>query len=152
MMLRVSTQVSGEDVDLKGIVDGDKIATGVPFDKELIQFAEAALGEDEAAITEARQSVAEKLGEAAMVDAAGVIANFQRMVRIADGTGIPLDKPMAMMTSEIREDLGLNTYGAAGNTPPLSMLQKLLARLLKPILPFVLRRMTKGMTGESAAR
>ena len=48
MMLRVSTQVSGEDVDLKGIVDGDKVATGVPFDKELIQFAEAALGEDSA--------------------------------------------------------------------------------------------------------
>ena len=152
MMLRVSTQVSGEDVDLKGIVDGDKVATGVPFDKELIQFAEAALGEDEAAIKEARQGVAAKLGEAAMVDAAGVIANFQRMVRIADGTGIPLDKPMAMMTSEIREDLGLNTYGAAGNTPPLSIFQKLLARLLKPILPFVLRRMTKDMTGESAAR
>lgn len=52
-----------------------------------------------------------------MVDAAGVIANFQRMVRIADGTGIPLDEPVAMLTTDIREELGLNHYGSADRTP-----------------------------------
>ncbi len=46
-----------------------------------------------------------------MVDAAGVIANFQRMVRIADGIGIRLDDPVMMLTADIRVDLGINDYG-----------------------------------------
>ena len=45
-----------------------------------------------------------------MVDAAGVIANFQRMVRIADGTGIPLDKRVVALTADLRDELGLNDY------------------------------------------
>ena len=76
-----------------------------------------------------------------MVDSAAVIANFQRMVRIADGTGIPLDEPVLMLTQDIREDLGINGYGSADNSPPLSLIQKILGRLLQPFLkPVLLRR------------
>lgn len=146
MMLRVSTQVSGEDVNLKGIVDGAEVTTGVPFDKELIQFTETSLLDDGGAIREAREEVVRKMGNDAMVDAAGVIANFQRMVRIADGTGIPLDTPVAMMSDDIRDDLGINGYSSAGNTPPLTLFQKLMAKLLRPFLPWVIKRMTKEMT------
>jgi hypothetical protein len=88
----------------------------------------------------------DELGENAMVDAAGVIANFQRMVRIADGTGIPLDTPVAMMTSSIREDLGINEYGSASNTPALSLPQRLLGRVLQPALPLVVKLMTRNMS------
>jgi len=49
------------------------------------------------------------LSPQAMVDAAAVVANFSRMVRIADGTGIPLDDMMAEYSSDLREDLGLNS-------------------------------------------
>ena len=42
------------------------------------------------------------------MDAAGVIGNFQRMVRIADSTGIPVDGFMAESMSELRDALGLN--------------------------------------------
>ncbi|MBT3833405.1 MAG: hypothetical protein HOB98_12820 [Gammaproteobacteria bacterium] len=48
----------------------------------------------------------------------GVIANCQRMVRIADGTGVPLDTPMAMITHGLRENLYHNDYGSTDNMPP----------------------------------
>ena len=85
-MLRASAQVSGEDVNLKGIVEGNQVQTGLPGGPALIRFAETAVGDRVDAISVAREAVKDELGEEAMVDAACVIANFQRMVRIADGT------------------------------------------------------------------
>jgi hypothetical protein len=149
-MLRASTQVSGEAVNLNGIVEGNEVQTGLRGGEALIRFAEASVGDsfDDKAddIRVAREAVKDELGENAMVDAAGVIANFQRMVRIADGTGIPLDTPVAMMTSSIREDLGINGYGSAGNTPALSLPQRLLGRVLQPALPLVVKLMTRNMS------
>jgi len=149
-MLRASTQVSGEAVNLNGIVEGNEVQTGLRGGEALIRFAEASVGDsfdDKADETRvAREAVKDELGENAMVDAAGVIANFQRMVRIADGTGIPLDTPVAMMTSSIREDLGINEYGSASNTPALSLPQRLLGRVLQPALPLVVKLMTRNMS------
>jgi hypothetical protein len=149
-MLRASTQVSGEVVNLKGIVEGNEVQTGLRGGEALIRFAETSVGDTSIGgkaddIRDAREAVKEELGENAMVDAAGVIANFQRMVRIADATGIPLDTPVAMMTGSIREDLGLNEYGSAGNTPALSLPQRLLGRVLQPALPLVVKLMTRNM-------
>ena len=111
MMLRASAQTSGQDVDLAVVVEGDSVPTSVPGGKALLAFAETCLDDNAEAIANARQQVADELGEAAMIDAAGVIANFQRMVRIADGTGIPLDAPMEAMTADLREELGISRYG-----------------------------------------
>ena len=93
-----------------------RIETGAG-DKALLAFAGMSLGDDAQAIAAARQLVLEELGEASMIDAAGIVANFQRMVRIADGTGIHLDGPVAALTADLREDLGINNYGAAQLTP-----------------------------------
>lgn len=143
-MLRVSSEIEGEAVDLKGVVEGNRVETGVPAGAELLRFAETALGDDAEAIRAAREAVAGKLGEAAMVDSAGIIANFQRMVRIADGTGIPLDTPVAVLTDGIRNDLGINAYGSAENTAKLKFYQKLLGRILQPIMPFVIDLVTRS--------
>ena len=43
-----------------------------------------------------------------MVDAAGVASNFERMVRIADATGIPLGEGLEEFSSEVRLELGLD--------------------------------------------
>ena len=80
MMLRASAQTSGQDVDLAVVVEGGSVPTNVPGGKGLLAFAETCLGDDAKAIADARQQVADELGEAPMIDAAGVIANFQRMV------------------------------------------------------------------------
>ena len=110
MMLRASAQTSGEDVDLTAIMDGGATATNVPGSQALLAFAEVSLDDDAQVIAAARQRVRTELDEAAMIEAAGVIANFQRMVRIADGTGIPLDAPMAALTADLRVELGISRH------------------------------------------
>ena len=49
--------------------------------------------------------------------AAAVVGNFERMVRIADGSGIPLDTSMSVASATLREDLGIDAFGSAANTP-----------------------------------
>ena len=126
--------------------------SGVEGGAELIGFVEAVVaghGENTAAelTTEAWQALADALGYDAMVDAAAVIANFQRMVRIADSTGIPLDEPVVMMTQNIREELGLNDYQAAQRTPKLNLLKALVGRALGPIAPRLLRQIARSRSG-----
>jgi len=94
-------------------------------------------------ISVARDALVSALGEAAMIDSAAVIANFQRMVRIADSTGIPLDEPVMMMTQGIRRELDINQFAAAANSPKLGALKGVLGRLLSPLAPRMLKRIAK---------
>ena len=116
----------------------------MPSGEALTAFAEAAVAGDEQVVSEARQRVRSELGEAALVDAAAVIGNFERMVRIADGTGIPLDKPVAMISADLREELGIDAYDGAAHTAPVRGLPRLLGRGLSRMLPAVLRVMSRG--------
>jgi hypothetical protein len=81
----------------------------------LIAFTEAVVEDDDAALARSRQAVIGAMGAAAMVDAAGVAANFERMVRIADSTGIPLDDRMEKMTQTVREELHLERFAGSKN-------------------------------------
>lgn len=81
---------------------------------ELIAFAEAAVrGEP---LDAARAAVAEAVGADGAGQAAATIAAFSGLVRVADGTGIPIDDGLAAASVEIRDALGLNTFGGADNT------------------------------------
>jgi hypothetical protein len=84
--------------------------SGVEHGEVLLAFAEAMVGEDDATLARARRAVIEVLSPAAMVDAAGVASNFERMVRIADATGIPLDERMEALTRTAREQLHLERF------------------------------------------
>lgn len=143
-MLRASSQVEGNPANLASLVEGAITESDVACGNSLLHFAEVALSDDKEVIELARNTVTEEMGEAAMIDAAGIIANFQRMVRIADGTGIPLDEPVVMMTQDLRSNLGLNEYGSADNTPGLVLPKKLLGKILSPILPAILKRMGRS--------
>ena len=117
MMLSVSMQIQGQDVDLTGIIDGaDAVDDAIPHGKVLTRFVEALLGGAEDEITIARGHLIEAVGGDAFVDACGVIGHFERMTRVADATGIPLDAATVAGTVQIREDLGLNDYAMAGQT------------------------------------
>lgn len=120
--------------------------TGVIAGAALTAFAEAVVLGDSETIRSARESVTDELGSAAMVDAAAVIANFQRMVRIADSTGIPLDEPVLMMTQSLRQDLGINQYSASAHSPELPVFKRLLGKLLAPVAPRLLKRMAGKRT------
>ncbi|MDP6828509.1 MAG: hypothetical protein QF515_15570 [Pseudomonadales bacterium] len=106
---------SGRDVEglnLHAIVKGSGTFSGVPCGEELVAFVEAALtGTPELAT--ARQAAADALGAQALVDAAAVIGNFQRMTRIADSTGIAVDERTAVVTEGMRAELGLNEFVSA---------------------------------------
>ena len=132
---------------MQGIVSN--VDSGVSAGAQLTEFAEAVVRGDEARITTARTAVTQELGDAAMVDAAAVIANFQRMVRIADSTGIPLDEPVMMMTQSIREELGLNDFAAAANSPNLPIFKRIVGKVLAPIAPRILKRMVRSRSTES---
>ncbi len=83
-----------------------------------------------------------------MIDAAAVIGNFERMTRIADGTGIPLDDMMAALTVDIRAELDLNSFSSAGYTPQVNPLKAALVRLLQPLM---LRRLRKQFAKSETA-
>ncbi len=95
----------------------------------------------------ARRALLQAMGPEALVDAVAVASNFERMVRIADATGIPLDTPVLLMSEGLREDLGIDGFAAAANTPPPSPLARRVARILRPLLAPIVRIVGKRMMG-----
>jgi hypothetical protein len=123
-MLSLSADISQQDVDLQ-VING-KGDGGVVFGGELMKFAEAVASGDEGALAAARSDLLEVAGSDVLVDAAAVAGNFQRMVRIADATGIPVDGMMGALSGSIQDDLDLRRFASAENTPNRSFLQKLM--------------------------
>jgi hypothetical protein len=131
-MLRASSKTTGTDVDLHAVMGGDFSAEGVQSGDLLVAFAEAAVAardEGDADLATARENLLAATGPAALVDAAAVVGNFQRMVRIADGTGIPIDSRMNALTAGMREDLGIDQFGSAVNTADVSGAGKIVGRI-----------------------
>ena len=131
-MLRASSKLTGSEADLHAVMGAGATHTGVPHGQQLVAFAEAAVAathEGDSALAKARDELLAAAGAAALVDAAGVVGNFQRMVRIADGTGIPVDGGMNALTAGMREDLGIDRFGSAANTAKVGGAAKAAGRL-----------------------
>lgn len=79
---------------------------GVTHGAVLTRFAEQVHVDDD--LEAARAEVREAVGDAGLIDAAAICANFNMMVRIADGTGTPLDKGTVEPSTDLRQDLGLD--------------------------------------------
>ena len=144
MLLRVNSEMSNQEVDLTAITAGSKVISGVEHGELLSELVELTLDrsvDHSARLSEVRANIAEAAGVPALVDAAAVMGNFQRMVRIADGTGIPLDKPVAVLSAGLREDLGVNRFGSAELTPKVGGLARWLGEKLRPL---IIRRLAKG--------
>ena len=105
----------------------------------MLAFVDAAKGDDEVELARARRRVAETFGPEALVDAAGVIGNFERMNRIADATGIPLEAPLAAAMSDFREQLDLDAFASSANSAQLGAGTKVAGALLRKLLPLVLK-------------
>ena len=87
----------------------------MPHADVLMAYADAAVRRD-GDLAERRAAVESALGAEAVVDAAATVANYQRMVRIADGCGIPLDRFTDEQSAEWRGALGVDEYYSALNT------------------------------------
>ena len=110
-MLRASIAYSGVEAGLQGISEGAKAGdAGIAHGERLTSFAGAAVAGDSGELAMARNELRNAAGSGALVDAAAVVGNFQRMVRIADGAGIPLDGATLALTTGLREGLGVEHY------------------------------------------
>ncbi len=118
-MLRVSAQTTQTEIDLAGVTGSARAADqGIEHGALLLAFAEAVAQRDSGLIERAREALRVTAGEAVVVDAAGVAANFQRMVRIADSAGIPVDDMHNEFGKAVRAELGLEHFRSAQNSLP----------------------------------
>ncbi len=116
-MLRASAETSATDVDLS-LVNGEVSDDhNVDFANELMAFATAVASRDEAELVVRRDELLAAANAEVVVDAAGVAGNFQRMVRIADAIGIPLDEDRVEMMSFAVDQLELRRFRSSQNTP-----------------------------------
>lgn len=107
-MLRASSETHAQSINLEAVMDGGN-AGEIEHGAELAAFAEAVVSTEKADIARARNALVACAGDEVMIDAAGIASNFQRMVRIADSTGIALGD-FEQPTSTIRESLGINEF------------------------------------------
>lgn len=100
-----------------------EVESGVPNGRALLAFATATAGDD-AHLARAREFLRAEMGDAGVADAAAVASNFERMVRIADATGIELGGWMDSFTEDVRADLSLDRLRIrpddARREPPLA--------------------------------
>ena len=109
-MLRASARATGDAVDLNAIVDEEAGDGGIPHGGLLKAFAEATLADGGTPLTGVRKRLRNALGDAALVDAAAVIANYSALDRVADATGIPLEPAKETGTADLRAELGIDAF------------------------------------------
>jgi hypothetical protein len=64
----------------------------VPLASKLLEFTDAVCSNDPQRIEDTRTRLMEASDDRTLVDAAGIIADFQALTRIADATGTELDE------------------------------------------------------------
>jgi hypothetical protein len=116
-MLRVSATVTETAVDIN-MINGERKEdiSDLEYGEELMKFAETLASRNETDLADARTQLLNIAGQQVLVDAAGVAANFQRMVRIADSMGIPVDTKDSELSNKIRQDLDLYRFTSAENS------------------------------------
>ena len=95
-------------VDMQNFVKAENRA----IDRKQMQL----IAGSDADLSGCRQALQNAAGADVLIDAAGVAANFQRMVRIADAIGIPVDDMDSELGRGVREELGLARFATARNT------------------------------------
>ncbi len=82
---------------------------------ELRAFAEALAAQPDE-LDSARALLRDVLGEQVFVEAAAVAAAFHGYVRVADGTGIPVDELVMATSADLRDELGINSFAGHENS------------------------------------
>jgi hypothetical protein len=108
-LLRESSKAKGEAYDLN-LLTGAKGDGNIPQGALLVAFAEAVLDSDDRRLAEIRKAIRVEMGDAALVDAAAIVATFNAIDRVADATGIPIEDGRAASTADFRAALGINAF------------------------------------------
>ncbi len=73
-------------------------------------LVDAVVGDDPARAEAARAAVVDELGPEWLVDACAVVANFEMMTRLADGTGARLRDEQIAAAAGFIDELGLASF------------------------------------------
>lgn len=148
MLLRASSQIDGTVTDVRAVRD-DSVAdrSNVAHAGLLLAWADATSKGSEADVAAARERLVQAAGPAAAVDTAAIMANFERMTRIADATGIPLDPPMNALSADIQETLGLRAFRSAASSRRAGSFAVVAARWLSPLLLRLMPRIAGRVRG-----
>jgi hypothetical protein len=112
-MLRESSEHNGEEIELGALTAAvDGAASGIPHGDLLVAFAEAVTLASAPAITQAKLAVQLAMGDAALVDAAGIVGMFNGLDRVADATGAPLEDWKAADSADMRAAIGIDAFAA----------------------------------------
>jgi len=84
--------------------------SGVAQGELLCKFVDIALRGSTMELIKIRQELRSTLGDAAYVDTCATVASFNSVVKIADGSGIPLEEVKESVTMDIRESLGIDNF------------------------------------------
>ena len=104
-------------IDLQAAVDPDHVGdVGVPAGAELLAFTNA-VEQGAGNIEATRTELSAVIGSDAALEAAAIIAIFNGLVRVADGTGIQLDDGVFAVSVDDRDLLDINRFAGAANTP-----------------------------------
>ena len=153
MLLRASGEREGDGVDVRAVIDNAAAAaSGVAHAEVLLRFTDAAVRGSDEELASARTAVRNAVGPAGLVDAAAVVGNFERMVRIADATGIPLDSPMNAISADLRSDLGIDRFGSAANSPSVGRIGRALGRALRPLMPRIMKIVSGAVARQRGSR
>jgi hypothetical protein len=116
-MLSWSSNAAGTPADVVAVVDDARDA-GLPYSAQLVAFAQA-IGEwDDDLLADARSQLAAAAGNAFMVDAAAVAANFEMMTRVADGTGARFPAAGAERRQNLVAELDIGWFTSARHLEP----------------------------------
>jgi hypothetical protein len=92
VLLSLSSQLTGYKTDIDQAVGiGSEDDAGVPYGKELRRFVLSLHDRNWSSLEEARNTLIGVMGVDALVDAAGVVAQFEAVNRVADATGTKID-------------------------------------------------------------
>ena len=138
-MLRASSEYNDKTVSVGGIVAPEKADFGIEHQEMLLAFAEAAVLNEQNKLVELRRTFVDTLGPKALVEAACVVGNFERMNRIADACGISLG-PLEVMAEDIINELGIDHMESAKNTKPITGMKRFVMKLM---MPFMMKQMLR---------
>lgn len=105
-MLSWSSEETNTPVNLSAVAD-PTVDPLTPSGVMLLRFTDAVLAGANDQIALAREHLEGEVGQAGVVNAAGVIGNFQMMNRIADGAGMPVGRGARLRHAELIEQLDL---------------------------------------------
>ncbi len=109
MLLRASSEHEQGSYNLNSVTEADT-DPGVPCGPQLRELTEAAIYQDWLRLAQIRPGIEQHMGKQQVVDTLTVAAAFNGITRVADATGIPLDRNTADITGALREDTGIQRF------------------------------------------